>query len=817
MPIADIILVVTGMLTLAVAASGFARRLPVPYTVLLVLVGMALGALARRFDALAPLLAFRLTPELVLYVLLPVLIFESAFNLNARQLLKNFAPILTLAVPALLVSTAIIGVGLWAIGGLALLPALLFGALISATDPVAVVALFRELGVSQRLTVLVEGESLLNDATAIVIFKILLAVALSGTVTWAHVTHGLVEFPLVFFGGVIVGAAVGIGASELVHRAKVDVSAHMVMTFVMAYAGYALAEALHVSGVVAVSCAALAFAAISVARASQAMLTEIRQVWEVAATACNTLLFMLMGLTVHLPSLAQEWMTIAAAIVLMLLARAIPIYALVPLTTRLFALPHVGRGERHVMWWGGLRGGLAIAISLAIPATLGERELIQNLALGAVLFTLLVNAPTIRPLIHRLGIDRMTDEERAELRDGLAAGRSAAERSLEGFRAFDLISRRGLRRAHDRLRKVFTGDVPELGEPQRLRHAHLRAVRAEFETLTRLHEEGVLEPYAYLDARNVLQEDREAPVLAPGVPVAEPNPFARMELALIKRLREHDWASGLLAHYQNLRLAQRLERDIAGVLTAHAALKALETDHQLPQGERERLAAVYRERVARRRARIESVRREFPEYFGRYEARLWARVALLAAQSEAELAHHHGALGAKAYAGVARRIDAALDALPSIGMAWAAPRAHDLVATVPLFAGLPEAMLERIARDAKTVTFLAGDTVIEQGEQGDALYIVMRGRLKATRRGADGKTAVLGFLGEEDFFGETALLGDHVRQGSVIAETPCTLLRLARDDVLRLAQSEPEVLRRLEASHAARVALAAGAGTVADA
>ncbi|KPK08784.1 MAG: hypothetical protein AMJ64_02310 [Betaproteobacteria bacterium SG8_39] len=817
MPIADNILVISGMLAVAVIAAGLVRRVPLPYTVLLVVVGMLLGGLARKVDVLAPLLAFRLTPDLVLYVFLPVLIFESAFNLNARQLIKDLAPILVLAVLALLVSTAIIGLGLWAVAGVGLVSALLFGALISATDPVAVVALFRELGVSQRLTVLVEGESLLNDATAIVLFKILLAIALGGVLTWTQVTQGLVDFPVVFLGGALVGVAIGIGASEIVRRAQADLTALLVMTFVMAYAAFALAEVLHASGVVAVTCAALSFAAISVARASQATLTEIRHVWEVAAMICNSLLFLLMGLTLHLPSLLDNAGIIAAAIALMLLGRAIPLYALLPVTIRGFRLPRVSRGEQHVMWWGGLRGGLAIAIALSIPEALPERVLIQQLALGAVLFTLLVNAPSIRPLIRRLGLDRMTDEERAELRDGLDEGRQAAEDALERFRRLDLVSRRVQRHVRGELREVLAGDGPEVAKPQALLHAHRRAVHGEFETLAALHEQGVIGAYVFLDMRDTLMRDRESPVLDAGVQNAAASPFARLELALIRRLREHDWAAGLLARYQDLRLGQRLQRDMAGVLTAHAALEALRGDAQLAQGDRERLADVYRERLARRIGRIEAIRREFPEYLRAYERRLWERVALLSARARAESARQHGALGAKGYARIVQRIEAALARLPSIARNPPAPRPHDLVSAVPLFSGLREATLEGLAQRAETVGFLVNDTVIAEGDKGDALYIVLRGRLRAERKNAQGEAVLLGRLGEDDFFGETALLGEHLRQATVTAETPCTLLRLARADVLALGENEPEVLRRLEEARAARAALAARAETGIDA
>ena len=181
MPLSESVLVIIGLLTLAIIAAGLFRNLPIPYTVLLVVLGLGLGELADVWPAISILQEFRLQPDLVFFGFLPALIFESGFNLNARQLIKDLVPVLVLAVPALLISTLLVGWGLSTVLGVPIMLALVFGALISATDPVAVVALFKELGAPLRLNVLVEGESLLNDATAIVVFGILLSMAVAGT------------------------------------------------------------------------------------------------------------------------------------------------------------------------------------------------------------------------------------------------------------------------------------------------------------------------------------------------------------------------------------------------------------------------------------------------------------------------------------------------------------------------------------------------------------------------------------------------------------------------------------------------------------
>ncbi|MGR9091698.1 MAG: cation:proton antiporter, partial [Gammaproteobacteria bacterium] len=428
----ELVLVIMGLLTVAMLAASIGRNLPVPCTVFLVVIGMVLAALADNLPALAPLQNFELTPDLVFFIFLPALIFESALTLDARQLLKDIAPIFVLAAPALVVSTALIGFGVSAYMGLDLTLALLFGALIAATDPVAVVALFKELGAPARLTTLVEGESLFNDATAIVVFHILLGIALAGTFTTSDIGHAAIEFVRVFFGGVLVGAFIGFGISELMRRIRGSELAIPVMSFVMAYSSFVIAEhVLHVSGVMAAVAAAVSMGLFAITRIPRSALQSIHETSEVIALVCNSLLFLMIGLSVDVGLLINNLDGIIVAALLVLVARAAAVYTLVPATTRLFSLPHVNMGERHIMWWGGLKGGLAIAIVLAIPEPLDGRQTLVELTLGVVLLTLLINAPSIRPLIAWFGLDRMSEEENAELRRGLLEAQQQAHAVVE--------------------------------------------------------------------------------------------------------------------------------------------------------------------------------------------------------------------------------------------------------------------------------------------------------------------------------------------------------------------------------------------------
>ncbi|MBL6998450.1 MAG: cation:proton antiporter, partial [Gammaproteobacteria bacterium] len=404
MPLSEIILISMGLLSIAIVAAGLFRHFSIPYTVLLVVIGIGLSELAQFWSLFSPLQVFRLSPDLVFFVFLPALIFESGLSLDARQLLKDLAPVLTLAVPALLISTSIVGFALWAILDIELTVALLFGALISATDPVAVVALFKELGAPLRLNVLVEGESLFNDATAIVVFSILLTMVLQGeSLTVGSSLSAIIEFIRVFFGGVVVGTLIGLLVSETLYRLQSGVSAILTMSIVTAYVSFIVAEhSLHVSGVMATVSAAMALSIYGLTRIALDVRQTLTETWEFVGLIANSLLFLLVGLSINAQGLVSHLGLILIVVVIVQLARTASVYTLVPATVRLFKLPRVSLAERHIMWWGGLKGGLAIAIVLSIPESMPGRELLINLTLGVVLFTLIVNAWSIRPLMQRL-------------------------------------------------------------------------------------------------------------------------------------------------------------------------------------------------------------------------------------------------------------------------------------------------------------------------------------------------------------------------------------------------------------------------------
>lgn len=809
MPLPEYVLVIMFLLATGIVASGVFRKLPIPYTVILILIGIGLARLSAVWHPLEPLQQFHLTPDLVLFIFLPALIFESSLNLNARQLIKDIAPVLTLAVPALLISTAAVGVCLWLVLPLDFLVALLFGALISATDPVAVISLFKELGTPERLTVMVEGESLLNDATAIVIVTILLGLyGVSADSGWSIVGTATGQFLVVFFGGALVGAIFGFVISWMMTRYAQEISAVLILSLVLAYLSFAIAEhSLHVSGVMAVVACAVVFGIFGIPRLSHEAVDVMHKTWEFIAHICNTLLFLFVGLLVDLSSLIGDFWYIMLAVLVVQVARAANVYTFVPLTEKLFKLPHVTLGERHIMFWGGLKGGLAIAIVLSLPVDLPGRELLIHLTLGVVLFTMLINAPTIRPLIKALGIDKLNSEEEAELKRGIIGAKNAVNALLNQFRESGLLTRASQHTIQEDTNSILTEWMPEVIGDDEFRYQRLSALNAEYQEMDNLFKAGVLSQYSYLDLRGEIVRKRDHIVTAHRVNKGKKSDrknsfFLRLEDGLVKRLREKDWATGILSYYQNRRLSNRLMRDIVRILMTEAALKEI-SGEDISSEHRNRLEDIYRRHLGHFREHISDTRNSFPEFFERFETRLCSKSALVAAMHDIEQAHSKGSMTTKVFVYLEERIHHAIEKIPPISEPVHGLPPRELIELVHLFAGLPAAALDKIAQCAKPVNYLEGDTIIGTGEHGDALYVIARGRVEALLING-GEEKQLGEMGTGEFFGELALLDDSVRKADVRAITACTLLRINRKDVLEIAQQHPEISDRLEESRAER-------------
>jgi monovalent cation:H+ antiporter, CPA1 family len=409
-----VLLVSLSVATLPQIFSWFRR---IPYTLLLVIVGLIL--------ALVDVRLVNLSPGLILSIFLPPLLFEAAWNLKWADLKQDLVPISLYAIIGVVISIAGVAIGLNQLAGLSLTTTLLIGACLSATDPVSVTALFRELGTEKRLSVLMEGESLFNDGMAVVAFGFL--VALSAGTAELGLKPILVQFIVVVGIGVAVGGLIGFGISYLTQRFDLPL-VEQSLTLVSAYGTYIITEDLGGSGVIGVVTTGLILgnfgSRIGMNPRTRVIVTEF---WEFLAFFVNSIVFLLIGDQIHFAILGDNLQVTAITVGAMIVTRALTIFVLGGLSNHL--VNQISIPDQTVLWWGGLRGAVSIALALSVPTNLPGRETLIAIVFGAVLFTLLVQGLTIQPLLK--GLQLLGDQPARQRYLEVVARQSALNRVLE--------------------------------------------------------------------------------------------------------------------------------------------------------------------------------------------------------------------------------------------------------------------------------------------------------------------------------------------------------------------------------------------------
>jgi CPA1 family monovalent cation:H+ antiporter len=389
-------------LLMVASAVGLAVKwVKVPYSIALVIVGLTIGACH-----LLPPVA--MTPDLILLVFLPALLFEASWNLDVKEILRNWRAIFLLAVPGVIIAMAVSAVIMHNLAGTPWSLAFLFGAITAATDPISVLALFRKLGVDKRLSLLLEAESLFNDGTAVVLFKLVLVIVLAAASGQGEVPllpgHIVGEFVLSIIGGGGVGLAIGFCASY-VTRFFEDHLLETTMTAIAAYGSYLMAEQLHVSPVIAVLMAGIVVGNYgSRMHMNATTRLAVNAFWEYAAFLVNSIVFLLIGLQINIPLLVKYGHEIGIGVLAIVVARVLIIYVLGWLIqTNQRPLP---MAWRHMLFWGALRGSLSMALALSLPLSFANREEMIVLTFGVTLFTLLLPGLTIEPLAKILRLSQ---------------------------------------------------------------------------------------------------------------------------------------------------------------------------------------------------------------------------------------------------------------------------------------------------------------------------------------------------------------------------------------------------------------------------
>ena len=417
-----------GLLVIVALVAAAVRFVRVPYTVALVLAGLALALLP-------DVPRFELTPGIILTLFLPVLLFYGAYNLDAAELRATVTPVTLLAIPGVVVTAAIVGLALHLTTGLAWGEALLFGTIVSATDPVAVLAIFGELSAPRRLATMVTGESLFNDGTALVFFATMLSIVTAQSVDPGRTVE---HFVLDIAGSLALGAAIGVVGSAVIRRVD-EALLETTITLIMAYGGYLAASHLGISGPLETVAAGLVLGMRGMDVMSPTTRLEAGATWEFLDFLANSLLFLLMGLALRPISEITAsrlgvgfWWPMVAAVIAVTLSRLVVVGAVHGLMAR--TRNRFPGGWATVVGWSGLRGAVSFAAALSLPATVQHRGLLLALTFGIVLFTLLAQGMTVRPLLGRLGIggDEITRHD-AELLIGRLRMLEAAGLELDAL------------------------------------------------------------------------------------------------------------------------------------------------------------------------------------------------------------------------------------------------------------------------------------------------------------------------------------------------------------------------------------------------
>ncbi len=802
------------LMLFAALTAVLSSRLPkLPFTIALVLLGIILAGLARQFPAFAMFAQFELTPELVLFVFLPTLIYESAYSLDARQLQRNLVPVLTLAVPGLLLSTAIIGGIFHAFTEYSLIVSLLLGAILSATDPVAVIALFKQLGVPSRLTVLVEGESLFNDATSLVLAGLLLAIAVSGDITTETVASGVGEFLLVFFGGILVGWVLSLAACELLGLVDANPAVEISFTTILAYLSFILAEhGFHVSGIMAVVAAGLTVASYGRAKISPSTEEYMHHFWDYAAWLANAFIFLLVGLTVDTGMIIANLDLVIVVVIAMLISRAVVVFGVVPLIGRKPGAEGVSRAYQAVMYWGGLRGAIALAIVLSLPE-FSYRDTLVAVVTGAVLFTLLVQGLSMEWLVKRLGLDQPDlADQLAEYEGELQAKlRSLAQVEIlvtDGFFSAS-VARRRTAEMEDRIAQL-RGRIGErrgdLEASTELRILSLRVLVRERSRFDELFRRGLIGESAYRELSHHVScqfDDAKHSHKLPDqqLSLSLTRLFVRKLLGYLARTGIGEtWVE----HRLHLQMLCDYEIAWARFRSANSVLKDLDeivADAGLGGEAVVQIADLYRQLRETRKGEVDEFAQLYPEFVDAVQDQLGHRLTLITERTEIERVASHGILPAGVSTELLKAQDKRLRELRNADLSsYLDVAVEELLAKVPMFSALEPSQFSTLARHLHERSIPRDESIIVRGDIGDSLFLIVRGVAEVVTE--DGE--VISRLTSGDFFGERALLQGTPRNSTVRAATPCTCYELHRREWQDVCANHADIRAAVESVDRAR-------------
>ncbi|PZX17085.1 sodium/proton antiporter (CPA1 family) [Palleronia aestuarii] len=817
----DIVLVTTVIACLFLvigAAEPLAARLRLPFSVILAVLGMLIGAGAIFFlrtdltDALNPvaeaILGLPIRSNVFLYVFLPTLLFQATLGMNLRRMLDDWVPIIVLAVVAVVVATLSVGYALSWASTLPLAACLLIGAIVSTTDPSAVVTIFRSISAPRRLARIIEGESLLNDAAAIALFGLFMGFVMLGLPD-PELGEALARFPVLIGGGVVAGwliARLAVWVMALFSRHEL---AQISISVALPYLAYIGAEQIiGASGVIAVVAAGLTLNLTGPGRLPPQSWTNLRELWDVLAHWAGSLIFILAALLI--PRLLEEvrledFLLVGVVILAAIAARAVILFGLLPLLSALRLSPVVERPYRAAILWGGLRGAVTLALALAVTESFrvpdGIQRVVGILATGFTLFTLIVQGTTLRWVIGRLGLDRLSPIDEALSRQVVAVAlqtvREDVARTTENYDLNRDTVRSEAKRFGERLDSAVKSaeDSADILDRDRITLGLIALAGHERDMiLVRVRERTI-------SARMAEQVLSDADRLIEGARSQGRNGYnraARRSVAYGKGFRVavllNGWIglSGPLARIT----ADRFEL----LLSQRLVLRDLGTfiDGRIRRIHGRRVAELLHELLIRRiemvETALEGLQLQYPGYSEELERRFIRRTALRLEEREYAAMREDGLIGAEVYTALIQTLDARRAVAEERPRLDIAVQRAELVRQFPLFADLDDAVLKRLGRALETRYVNAGEVIFRKDSAARSVFFIASGAVELETAGQTWR------LGRGEMFGQMAILMNKARRAEVRAIAPSTLLVLDEARFRRLLNRSSAVQRAVRAS-----------------
>jgi CPA1 family monovalent cation:H+ antiporter len=741
---AFVLLVITALLVVVGFCQPLAAYLKLPPPVLLGVVGVALGGFpavlsqlgwSARSDPFADIFAeLPVSSATFIYVFLPLLVFEAGIVTDVRRTLQDAAPILLLAIVATLITTGVIGLALWPLAGVSLVVCLLLGAVVATTDPAAVIAIFRDVGAPARLTRLVEGEALLNDAAAIALFAVLLGMLVSAREP--DIGSGLREFFLSFVGGGTLGLLAGRGLLAVIPWVRDDRLAEATLTLALAYGVFIAAERLfHVSGVVAVLAPGLTISALGRSRIAPYNWSFLTDLWDQIAFWARSLVFILASILV--PRLLgdvglRDLMLIGVLVLAAFGARILVLFVLVPPLEFFKLTQPISAAYKLAITWGGLRGALTLVLALAATenAALSPeiKRFVAVLATGLVLITLFVNGTTLRLVIDLLGIARLSARNQvlrdqvlalsyAEVCDSVrdmardhALANNAVEEVVKPYQAW-------IKAANTR-----DADV-RLTERDRLAIALVALANQERVLVLQMRTDRIASPATV----QVLLRNGDA--LVEGARAEGRIGYRRAAEAALSFPVAFRIAYFLYRHFVIVRfLADRLADRVELLLVMRLLVDRLLSfnSQRLVPMFGERVAELTSEIIEQRRKGVndafDALRRQYLDYVAALEIRFLRQSALRQEMERYRALYEEGLIPQELYDDLLRGVAGASAAEPrprfDIGL-----DTHRLIERLDLLSGLDERQLDRVAKLLRPRFTVPNERVIRKGDRGDAVFL----------------------------------------------------------------------------------------------